>query len=181
MGLFDKVLKNVSEVAVSAGVSAGNAVAMKKLEAELADVNSKYDECYIIIGKRVSESLRNGEDVSDPQVKQAFVRISSFDSKKAEIESKIRELKGDEAQREEAAKLLAVEAEAEKEIEKCKQLLELGVDAQDEFDRKVALIRNRVTHHKRLDALKEALAKGLITESDFKAKTAAILGQPVSS
>jgi uncharacterized membrane protein len=55
------------------------------------------------------------------------------------------------------------------------------VDTQDEFDRKVALIRNRVTHHKRLDALKEALAKGLITESDFKAKTAAILGQPVSS
>ena len=55
-------------------------------------------------------------------------------------------------------------------------MLELGVDTQDEFDRKVAALRNKVIHFKKIDALDQALSKGLINEDVYKSKKAAILG-----
>jgi hypothetical protein len=53
------------------------------------------------------------------------------------------------------------------------------VDSQEDFDRKVATIRNKVTHYKKLDALDQALVRQLITEDIYKAKKAEILGEPV--
>lgn len=179
MGLFDKVVQGVSNVAASASVNAVNSVNVKKIEVEISDLNNKYNECYIIIGKRIADSLRSGDSHGDSKVNEAFVRIKGFDQKKSELEAKLRELKGESAALSDASKLVAVEAEAEKEIEKCKHLLELGVDSQEDFDRKVATIRNKVTHYKKLDALDQALARQLITEDIYKAKKAEILGEPV--
>ena len=179
MGLFDKVVKGVSNVAASASVNAVNSVNAKKIEVEISDLNNKYNECYIIIGKRIADSLRTGDSHGDPKVNEAFTRIKGFDQKKSELEAKLRELKGESAALSDASKLVAVEAEAEKEIEKCKHLLDLGVDSQEDFDRKVATIRNKVTHYKKLDALDQALARQLITEDIYKAKKAEILGEPV--
>jgi Skp family chaperone for outer membrane proteins len=179
MGLFDKVVQGVSNVAASASVNAVNSVNVKKIEVEISDLNNKYNECYIIIGKRIADSLRSGDSHGDSKVNEAFGRIKGFDQKKSELEAKLRELKGESAALSDASKLIAVEAEAEKEIEKCKHLLELGVDSQEDFDRKVATIRNKVTHYKKLDALDQALARQLITEDIYKAKKAEILGEPV--
>jgi hypothetical protein len=52
----------------------------------------------------------------------------------------------------------------------------MGVDTQEEYDRKVATCRNKVENYKKLDALDKALAKKLISEEDYMAKKAAILG-----
>lgn len=179
MGLFDKVVKGVANAASSASVNAVNSVTLRKYETEVSDLNAKYDECYLIIGKRIAESLRSGEEVNDPRVKEAFKRIEAFDIKKGEIEAKIRELKGEQSSLTEAQRLVELESEAEKEIQKLKELLELGVDTQEEFDRKAAGIRNKVIHFKKLEALSTALSKKLISEEDYKAKRAAILGQDI--
>ena len=179
MGLFDKIAKNVADAATSATNSAVTGAQAKKYEFELADLNAKYDECYIIIGKRISESLRNGEQINDARVTEAFKRIQGFDEKKAEVEAKLRALRGEKSALTEAEKLVAIETDAEKEIEKLKSLLELGVDSQDEFDRKVAALRNKVIHFKKIDALDQALSKGLINEDVYKSKKAAILGQDI--
>lgn len=179
MGLLDKVKKGVSDAAVSAGSGAVQTAALKRLEVELSDLNNRFDECYLIIGKRIAESIRNGDEVNDAKVNEAFGRIQNFDLKKAELEAKIREMKSESTSLEEARKLAAVEAEVEKEIDKAKELLEIGVDTQDDYDRKVATLRNRVTHFKQLDALDRALAKKLISDDDFKKKRAAILGQDI--
>ena len=49
--------------------------------------------------------------------------------------------------------LVEVEEEAENEIGKFKELLDMGVDTQEEYDRKVATCRNKVENYKKLDAL----------------------------
>jgi hypothetical protein len=179
MGLFDKFSKAVSEAAISAGTSATTSVAIKKIEMELTDLNNKYDECYLIIGKRIAEFIRNGNEIDDARVKGAFERISQFDIKKSELESRIKELKGDKILAIDAKKLVEVEEDAENEIAKCKELLDMGVDTQEEYDRKVATHRNKVGNYKKLDAIDKALAKKLISVDDYMAKKAAILGQNV--
>ena len=179
MGLLNKFSKAVSEAAVSAGTSATTSVAIKKFEMELSDLNNKYDECYLIIGKRIAEFIRNGNEIDDERVKGAFERILKFDQKKSELESQIKELKGDKSLAVDAKKLVEVEEEAEKEIAKFKELLDMGVDTQEEYDRKVATCRNKVENYKKLDALDKALAKKLISEEDYMAKKAAILGQNI--
>jgi len=179
MGIFDKVTKSVSEAVVSAGTSATRTASLKKAEMELSDLNNRYDECYIIIGKRIAEFMRNGEDIDDARVKDAFGRIAKFDNKKSEIEATIRDLKGEKDLATEAQRLSEVEEEVAKEISKCKELLEMGVDSQEEYDRKVATFSNKVTNFKQLGALDTAFAKKLISEDDYKSKKAAILGKDV--
>ncbi len=179
MGLLDKVKKGVTEAAVSAGTNAARTTGLKKTEMELANLNNKYDECYIIIGKRIAESLRNGEENSDPKVNEAFKRIANFDDQKSELEAKIRELKGEKEELGEAEKLVAIEEEVEGEIAKCKELLEMGVDSQEDYDKKVAVLRNKVTNFSKLEKLDQALSKKLITEDDYKKKKAALLGEDV--
>jgi hypothetical protein len=179
MGMFDAIKKGVTEAAVSAGTGAVQSGAIKKAEMELSDLNNKYDECYIIIGKRIAESLRSGEESSDAKVTEAFQRIQKFDLKKSELETKIREIKGEKGELVEAAKLVKIEAEVEKEIAKCKELVDIGVDSQEEYDQKVATLRNKVTNFKKLDALDNALAKKLISEEDYKKKKASLLGQDI--
>jgi len=175
MGLLNKFSKAVSEVAVSAGTSATTSVSIKKFEMELSDLNNKYDECYLIIGKRIAEFIRNGNEIDDARVKGAFERILRFDQKKAELESQIKVLKGDKILAVDAKKLVEVEEEAENEIAKFKELLDMGVDTQEEYDRKVAICRNKVENYKKLDALDKALGKKLISEEDYMAKRSAIL------
>jgi hypothetical protein len=179
MGLFDKVGKKVSEAAVSAGNSASRGASLKKAEMELSDLINKYDECYLIIGKRIAEFMRNGDDIEDTKINEAFTRITKFDQKKSEIEATIREIKGEKELATEAKKLVELEEEVEKEIAKCKELLEMGVDSQEEYDRKVAVLQNKVKHHNQLSALDTALSKKLISEEDYKIKKAAILGQDI--
>jgi vacuolar-type H+-ATPase subunit D/Vma8 len=179
MGVFDAIKKGVTDAAVSAGTGAAQSGAIKKAEMELADLINKYDECYMIIGKRIAESLRSGEESSDAKVTEAFQRIQNFDLKRSELEVKIREIKGDKLELVEAAKLVKVEEDVEKDIAKCKELLEIGVDSQEEYDRKVATLRNKVTNFKQLDALDQALAKKLISEDDYKKKKASLLGQDI--
>ena len=179
MGVFDAIKKGVTDAAVSAGTGAAQSGAIKKAEMELADLLNKYDECYMIIGKRIAESLRSGDESSDAKVTEAFQRIQNFDLKRSELEVKIREIKGEKQEMVEAAKLVKVEEEVEKEIAKCKELLEIGVDSQDEYDRKVATLRNKVSNFKQLDALDQALSKKLISEDDYKTKKARLLGQDI--
>jgi hypothetical protein len=179
MGVFDAIKKGVTEAAVSAGTGAAQTGAIKKAEMELADVINRYDECYIIIGKRIAESLRSGEESSDDRVTEAFQRIQTFDLKRSELEARIREIKGEKEGLVEAGKLVKVEEEVEKEIAKCKELLEIGVDSQDEYDQKVATLRNKVTNFKKMDALEQALAKKLISQDDYDTKVASLLGQDI--
>jgi len=179
MGVFDAIKRGVTDAAVSAGTGAAQSGAIKKAEMELADLLNKYDECYMIIGKRIAESLRSGDESSDAKVTEAFQRIQNFDLKRSELEVKIREIKGEKQEMVEAAKLVKVEEEVEKEIAKCKELLEIGVDSQDEYDRKVATLRNKVSNFKQLDALDQALSKKLISEDDYKTKKARLLGQDI--
>ena len=179
MGVFDAIKRGVTDAAVSAGTGAAQSGAIKKAEMELADLLNKYDECYLIIGKRIAESLRSGEENSDAKVIEAFQRIQNFDLKRSELEVKIREIKGEKQEMVEAAKLVKVEEDVEKDIAKCKELLEIGVDSQEEYDRKVATLRNKVTHFKQMDALDQALSKKLISEDDYKTKKARLLGQDI--
>ena len=179
MGVFDAIKKGVTGAAVSAGTGAAQTGAIKKAEMELADLINRYDECYIIIGKRIAESLRSGDESSDTKVTEAFQRIQDFDLKRSELEVKIQEIKGQRQGLVEAAKLVKVEEEVEKDIAKCKELLEIGVDSQEEYDRKVATLRNKVTNFKQMDALDQALAKKLISQDDYKSKKAALLGQDI--
>lgn len=179
MGVFDKIGKAVSKAAVSTGSGVARAAALKKAEVELADLENRYTECYVLIGKRISEVLRSGEEIADVKVNDAFKRILKFDQEKAEKEAIIRELKGAASELSEAEALVAVEEEVEREIKKCRDLMQIGVDTQEDYDRKVAVLRNKVIHFKKLRSLDEALAKSLITEDEFKQKRAAVLGQPV--
>lgn len=176
MGMLDAIKKGVTEAAISAGTGAVQTGAIKKTEMEIADLNNKYDECYIIIGKRITESLRSGEEHSDAKVNEAYERIKKFDVKKSELEAKLREIKGEKEGKLEAAKLVKIEEEVEKEIAKCKELLDIGVDSQEEYEQKVAVLQNRVTNFKKLEALDQALAKNLISEEDYSKKKAALLG-----
>ena len=175
------LLNNVTKAAVSAGATAARGTAQKKAELELTNLKNRYDEFYIIIGKRIAEFLRNGEEIKDPKVKQAFERIAKFDMRKAELEVRIREFKGEGVELGEASRLVAIEEKVEKEVAKCKELLDMGVDTQDEYDRKVAALRNKVTNFKQIEALEKAVSKKLISEDEYKRKKAAVLGQEVAN
>ena len=181
MSMFNKLKSGVASAAANATTSAVKNTAIATAEAELKTLLGRYDECYIIIGKRISESLRNGDEIADEKVNGAFERIMSFDGKRAELEDKLRELKGEKRDSNEADALLQVEKEVEAEIAKCKELLDIGVDDQDDYDRKVATLQNRVTHFKKLRALDAALSKGLITDDVYNQKKAALLGEDVTS
>ncbi len=143
---------------------------------ELGEIENRYNDGYLIIGKRIAEVLRNGEDISDPKVQEAFQRIKKLDGEKAEKEAVIRELKGDAADSTEPEDLVALEKEVDNEIAKCKEVLAMGVDSQEECDRKVAVLRNMLDHFKQLRNLNQARAKKLISEDEYKKKKAALLG-----
>lgn len=179
MGIFNKVKKGVVGAAVSAGSNVTNTAGIKKAEMELSNLMNKYDECYLIIGKRIAEFMRNGEDIDDAKVNEAFMRITKFDAQKSELETQIKEIKQGKEQLVEAQKLVAIEEEVDKEIAKCKELLDMGVDSQEDYDRKVASLRNKVKFAGQLNKLDQALSKKLITEDVYKQKRAAILGEEV--
>jgi len=179
MGLLNNVTKGVSKAALSAGATAARGTAQKKAELELANLSNRYDEFYLVIGKRIAEFFRNGEEIKDPKVKQAFERIVKFDMQKAELEARIRELKGESVELTEAGRLVAAEEVVEKEIAKCKELLDMGVDTQEEYDRKVATFRNKMTNFKQLEALEKAFSKKLLSEDEYKIKKSALIGQDV--
>lgn len=179
MGLFEKIGHAVSRAAVSAGSDVVHSAALRKAELEVSELVNRYDDCYIIIGKRIAEYLRNGETIEDPKVQQAFERIKKLDLERAEKESVIRDLKGASMEASEAEELVALEAEVEHDVRKCKELVDMGVDSQEEFDRRVATLRNKVKNFKQLRALDHAHRKGLIADDEYKRKTAALLGQPV--
>ena len=181
MGLLNKVTRYATGAVVSASTTAVKSTVIKKTQIELQDITNKYDECYLIIGKRIAEFLRNGETVDDPKVNEAFKRILVFDKKKAELEETIRNLVGEQDVMSEAQRLADIEREVEEEVAKCKQLLDMGVDCQDEYDRKIAVLQNRVDNFKRIEALDKALSTGLITEMEYRQKKAAILSEAVTS
>jgi hypothetical protein len=178
--MFNKIKSGVVNAAASATTSAVKNTAIATKEAELKTLINGYEECYIIIGKRISESLRNGEENSDAKVNDAFKRILGFDDKRSELEDQIRELRGDKRGNSEAEDLLQVENEVEAEIKKCKELLDIGVDEQDDYDRKVATLQNRVTHFQKIRALDAALSKKLITEAVYNQKKVALLGEDIN-
>jgi predicted RNase H-like nuclease (RuvC/YqgF family) len=179
MNIFNKIGSAISGTAVSAGSNLALSAQVKKCELDLAQVESRFTDSYIIIGKRVSEFLRAGDEMDDPKIKEAFGRISKLDTEKSELEHRLKELKGTIAGVDEAADLIAMEADIEKDISKYKKLLDMGVDSQEEYDRKVAMLRNKANNFKKLRALDLALSKGLISPEDFKIKKAMILGQNV--
>ena len=88
MGLFEKIGHAVSRAAVSAGSDVVHSAALRKAEMELSELVNRYDDCYIIIGKRIAEYLRNGETIEDPKVQQAFERIKKLDLERAEKEKR---------------------------------------------------------------------------------------------
>jgi hypothetical protein len=179
MGMFNKIGKAISDSAVSAGSNAARLAQLKKCEMDLAEIETKYSDSYILIGKRVSEFMRAGEQMDDPKIKVAFERVVKLDSEKSELEAQLKNLKGELAESSEAEDMVAMEESVEKEIAKCKELLDMGVDNQQEYDRKVATLRNKAKNFKQLRALDLALAKNLISADDFKAKKAALLGQDI--
>ncbi len=164
MGLFEKIGHAVSRAAVSTGTDVMHSAALKKAEMELSEIVNRYDDCYIIIGKRIAEFLRSGETIEDPKVQQAFERIKKLDLEKAEKESAIHELKGASMEASEAEALVALEAEVEHDVRKCKELLDMGVDSQEEHDRRVATLHNKLKNFKQLRALDQARRKGLISD-----------------
>jgi hypothetical protein len=176
MGLLDKLWHAVSSATVSTGAGVIRVAALKKAQLELGEIENRYNDGYLIIGKRIAEVLRNGEDISDPKVQEAFQRIKKLDGEKAEKEAVIRELKGDAADSTEPEDLVALEKEVDNEIAKCKEVLAMGVDSQEECDRKVAVLRNMLDHFKQLRNLNQARAKKLISEDEYKKKKAALLG-----
>jgi hypothetical protein len=177
MGLFDKIGHAMSKAAVSAGTDVVRSATLRMAALELGEIMNRYDECYIIIGKRITEFLRKGENIEDPEVREAFERIKKLDLEKAEKESVIHELKGASSEATEAEELLALEGEVEKEVHKCKELLDMGVDSQEEFDNKVAALRGKVKNFKQLRVLEQARKKNLITADEYRRKTAALLEQ----
>jgi hypothetical protein len=179
MGLLDKIGHAVSKAAISAGTDVVRSATLKKDELELSEIINRYDECYIIIGKRIAAYLRNGETIEDAEVQQAFERIKKLDLEKAEKEQVIRDLKSAASDASEAEELLALEATVEKDVQKCKERLEMGVDSQQEFDRHVAALRNKIKNFKQHRALDQARKKGLISEDEHQRKTAALLVQPI--
>ena len=181
MSMFNKIKSGVASAAANATTSAVKNTGIATKEAELKSLLSRYDDCYIIIGKRISESLRNGNDTADARVNDAFKKIMSYDSKRSELEDQLKELKGEKNEKNEAEELLEVESEVEAEIAKCKELLDIGVDEQSDYDRKVAALQNRVTHFQKIRALDAALSKKLITDDIYNQKKSALLGESVSS
>ncbi len=179
MGLFDKVKKSVSKTTTELSTNFSKRSEMNKLETELEDINNRYNDCYLIIGKRIAEFLRQGEDIDDAKVNEAFGRIVKFDNRKFEIEAKLKEFKGDDALRRDAQELALAEEEAETEIKKLKDLLDSGVYDQEEYDRKVALVRNKVKYYKQLKALDQAFHKELIKFDEYKEKKAKLLGTEI--
>ena len=178
--MFRKIGNAISGSAVAAGSNLAIAAQIKKCELDLAQVDNRYSDSYIIIGKRVSEFLRAGEEMDDPKIKEAFERISKLDVERSELELRLKELKGTIADSDEAEDRVAMEADIEKDIAKYKTLLDMGVDSQEEYDRKVATLRNKATNFKQLRALDLALTKGLLSPEDYKSKKAALLGQSVT-
>ena len=99
---------------------------------------------------------------------------------KSELEDKLRELKGRNAIAMRLTPCFRLRKKLKLKLQS-KELLDIGVDDQDDYDRKVATLQNRVTHFKKLRALDAALSKGLITDDVYNQKKAALLGEDVTS
>ena len=54
MGLFDKIGQAVSK----AGADVVRVASLTKAELELAEIERRYNDCYVIIGKRIAEQKK---------------------------------------------------------------------------------------------------------------------------
>ncbi len=181
MSLFKKVSGAFTGAVVSASNNVVKGATIKKAQIELQDINNRYDECYIIIGKRIADFLRNGETIDDAKVNEAFTRILKFDKKKSELEETIKCLSEEQDALSDAETLIDIEKEVEQKIENYKSLLNNGIYSQEEYDLKVAVLQNRVNNYKLLDSLDKALAGGLISEAEYSQKKADILSRQITS
>ncbi|ELS01691.1 hypothetical protein Xen7305DRAFT_00013960 [Xenococcus sp. PCC 7305] len=140
---------------------------MSKLEVQKREVELKLEKNYTLIGQQVADTLRRAETVDQNLLQSLFSPIAKLDREKEEILAKIKEIKAKQADQLKAQALIRVKKEVENEIAKLKELRDLDVIDQTEFEVTQAKLNKPVVNFERLYNLKIAFERNLITQEEY--------------
>lgn len=147
---------------------------ISKLEIKLKEVELKLEKNYTLIGQGVADILRKTEVVEQDFLESLFSPIQKLDLEREQISEVIKEIKAKQAEQLKAQELIQLKKEVENEVKKLKELKDLNVIDEDEFDLTQAKLNKRIHNFEKLYNLKIAYERNLISHDDYINKKATL-------
>ena len=145
---------------------------ISKLQTKVKEIDLKLGEYYTLIGQGVADVLRKTEVVEQDFLMSLFTPIQELDEEKEQILEEIKEIKAKQADQQKAQELIQLKKEVETEIKKLKELKDLSVIDEDEFELTQAKLNKRIHNFEKLYNLKIAYERNLISHDDYMKKKA---------
>lgn len=172
---MSKFFSNISR-AIGEGISEASTTTLaesqrqneiSKLEIKLKEIELKIEKNYTLIGQGVADILRKKEVVEQNFLESLFSPIQQLDLEKEQISEAIKEIKAKQADQLKAQELIQIKKEVETEIKKLKELKDLNVIDEDEFELAQAKLNKRIHNFEKLYNLKIAYERNLISHDDY--------------
>lgn len=164
--------EGLSEISTQTSAEAKRSEEISVLEVKLKEVDLKLEKNYSLLGQAVADTLRRVEPVDRESLMPLFHPIKDLDYERKEILEAIKEIKSKQADQLKAQELLNIKKQVETEVQKLKELKDLGVIDEDEFEVSQAKLNKRVSNFEKLYSLKTALERGLISQAEYMKRKA---------
>jgi len=186
MGLFDRVkttasgigasfAKGASQVAGKAAVEAKEQAKIVAVKADIAAVQAEIDTGYVAIGKAYVDACLAGKEVSDIGAGPTLKLIEPKLEKKLELEKELVALEKALADSQVLQERQLIQAEVDEIKAKLDKAKMMGAITDADYNAKLAQANKKLEHFEDIRMLKKQVELGLLTESEYNQKVAALL------
>ncbi len=144
---------------------------ISNLEIKLKEINLKLEKNYSLLGQAVAD-MRRVEPVNRESLMLLFHPIKDLDYEREQILAAIKEIKAKQADQLKAQELLDIKKQVQTGVQKLKELKDLGVIDEEEFEVTQAKLNKRISNFEKLYSLKTALERGLINQEEYTKRKA---------
>ena len=166
------ISEGLSEVSTQTSAESKRNEEISNLEIKLKEIDLKLEKNYSLLGQAVADTLRRVESVDRESLMPLFHPIKDLDYERGQILAAIKEIKAKQADQLKAQELLNIKKQVQEEIQKLKELKDLGVIDEDEFEVSQAKLNKRISNFDKLHSLKTALERGLINQEEYMKRKA---------
>lgn len=164
--------EGLSEVSTQSSAEFKRNEELSILEVKLKEIDLKLEKNYSLLGQAVADTLRRVETVDRESLMPLFHPIKDLDYERGQILAAIKEIKAKQADQLKAQELLDIKKQVQTEVQKLKELKDLGVIDEDEFEVTQAKLNKRISNFEKLYSLKTALERGLINQEEYTKRKA---------
>lgn len=164
--------EGLSEISTQTSAESKRNEELSTLEVKLKEIDLKLEKNYSLLGQAVADTLRRVEPVDRESLMPLFHPIKDIDYERGQILAAIKEIKAKQADQLKAQELLDIKKQVQTEIQKLKELKDLGVIDEDEFEVSQAKLNKRVNNFEKLYSLKTAFERGLINQEEYTKRKA---------